>query len=215
MIGLFQPENPEITEARNLLFSRLGIGGTGMGFFGGLLRGAVGIARSIFAPATVATAARVLPAAARVAPIVTRGGRIARGLAGAVAAGGAFAAGDIALSSLLDGGGDGQALAIGGGAVGAGCPGGANGNIVTTLVITRNAAGEIICSRRLRGSPHLMNSDLIVAKRVRRVASSLAAKLVPRTRKQSKAARLTEAVQDAVMRRVSQDAACPPSSAHA
>lgn len=215
MIGFLQPENPEITEARNLLFARLGIGGTGMGFFSGLLRGAVGIARSIFAPATVATAARVLPAAARVAPIVTRGGRIARGLAGAVAAGGAFAAGDIALSSLLDGG-DGGTLAIaGGGAVGAGCPGGATGNIVTTLVITRNAAGEIICSRRLRGSPHLMNSDLIVAKRVRRVAGELAQKLVPRIRKQSKTSKLTEAIQDSVMRRVAQDAACPPSSAHA
>ena len=188
-----------------------------MGFFSSILGGAARIAGRFFgvgAPIATRGAARVLPF---VGPPVPRSllGRAARGLGAAAAAGGAFAAGDVALSALLDGG-DGQPLAIaGGGAVGAGCPGGATGNIVTTLVITRNAAGQIICSRRLRGSPHLMNSDLIVAKRVRRVASSLAQKLVPRTRKQSKAARLTEAVQDAVMRRVTQDAACPTGTAHA
>lgn len=182
-----------------------------MGFFSSLVKagvGAIGGAIRGFTGAAAPTA-RLLT---RAAPIVTRSplARVGLGLGSALAAGGAFAVGDVALSSLLDGPDDGTPLAATGGAgVGGGCPGGASGNIVTTLIVTRNAAGQIICTKRRRGSPHLMNSDLIIAKRVRRVASSLANKLVPRTRKQSKAAKLTEAVQDAVMRRVSQDAACP------
>lgn len=187
-----------------------------MGFFSSLIGGAASLAGRFLgiAPAAATSViarpgAQALAAAAR--PSLLR--RAVTGLGTAAAAGGAFAAGDVALSALLDGGDDGAI--VGGAAVGAGCPGGATGNIVTTLIITRNAAGEIICTRRRRGSPHLMNSDLIIAKRVRRVASSLAQKLVPKTRKQSKAARLTEAVQDAVMRRVTQDAACPTGSAHA
>lgn len=190
-----------------------------MGFFSSILGGAARLAGRFFGVGAAPAATRAVtpfiarPGAAALGRTPSLAGRVVRGVGAAAVAGGAFAAGDVALSALLDGPGDGAV--VGGAAVGAGCPGGATGNIVTTLVVTRNAMGDIICTRRLRGSPHLMNSDLIVAKRVRRVASSLAQKLVPKTRKQSKAARLTEAVQDAVMRRVTQDAACPTGSAHA
>jgi len=82
-------------------------------------------------------------------------------------------------------------------------------NIVTTLVQTRNALGQLIRTETLRGAPFLMKTDITAAKRVHKKFVKLGQKLPRRTVKQSTAAKLTEAIQDKAMQQI-MGPSCPP-----
>lgn len=169
--------------------------GKPMGFFGNVFRGITGAIKGFLGvPARAAPAARFVGGRAAAQP--TR--RALARLGGAAALGGAFAGGDLAVGALA-GGGD-----IGG-------DGGVGGNGRTfrrTIIQTIDSdSGEVLKQRVRRGSPFLMRTDVIVAKRVFRMATKLHGKLPRRTVRQSRVKALTDRVVESALDR----AACPTS----
>ena len=158
-----------------------------MGFFKkafGFVARAAGTVLGIVPP--VAAAKSVI---ARSAPFVKRN------ILPAAVAGATFGAADIAVQTLA-----------GGGAAPARIPGvdlpGGNGQFVTqTVVVTMNAAGEVVNRRVLQGSPFLMNRDLAIAKRVLRTAGKLGQKFSRKARTQSKRSQLLNAIEDKAISR--------------
>lgn len=82
-------------------------------------------------------------------------------------------------------------------------------NIVTTIVETRNATGQLIRTETLKGAPFLMKTDIVAAKRVHKKFVKLGQKLPRRTVQQSQASKLTEAIQDKAMQQIL-GPSCPP-----
>jgi len=81
------------------------------------------------------------------------------------------------------------------GRTGSMCPGG-NGQIrKMTIVQSINDEGDVVCEEVLRGAPHLMNRDLAIAKRVKKVASKLGVKFSTKTREPSKRKMLLDVVE--------------------
>jgi len=148
-----------------------------MGFFSSLLN----IGRSILGIGTTAAPAAAATVAARVAPVVRR---VAGVVTGGVAAGAGFAVGESVFG--------------GGGGVGVPISAGTGGNGETfrrTIVQTIRADdGVVIKNVFLRGAPHLMQHDLVVAKKVFRLSSKLHQKLPKRTVKTSRIKLLTQQV---------------------
>jgi len=167
-----------------------------MGFFGDLISGAGRLVRGFLG---VPAAAAAAPVARAIAPAIARGGtrlgRVGRAVGGAVGLGGAFAVGEAGVGALI-GDGDG-----GGGGVGG------NGRTFRrTIVQTVNREdGAVIRQEVRRGAPFLMRRDVIVAKRVFRMASKLHGKLPRRTVRQSRVKALTDRVVESALDR----AACP------
>lgn len=163
-----------------------------MGFFSSLLRGVGRVATSflgITAPAAAAAAPIVRRAAA--SPIVRRVGRGALALGGAAALGGAFAGGE----ALAGGGFEGDGTGVSGG----------NGlTFRRTVVETINReSGDVVRVQVLRGAPFIMRHDIIVAKRVIRMASKLGrTKGLRHTVRQSVASQLTEEIKDQALAQV-------------
>ncbi len=174
--------------------------GLSMGFFSRLVQGAGRLLGGLFgggaAPAA-AVAARPAPAAAG---LIARG--TTRGLfpaLGGVAAGGALLAGGQALL-----GGDGAAIR------------GGNGMRTTFTVVTTvdNDTGQVIAQRQLRGSPFLMNADLVTFKRVGRSLRKGARRAGVRAPRQSTTAFLTEQIQEQALKKALFGQLCPTGSSH-
>jgi len=148
-----------------------------MGFFSSLLnigKRLLGIAPAAAAPVATRFGPRAAAVARRAAPII----------AGGVAGGAGFAVG--------------ESIFGGTGAVGVPITAGAGGNGETfrrTIVQTiRSDDGVVIKNVILRGAPHLMQHDLVVAKKVFRLSSKLHQKLPKRTVKTSRIKLLTQQV---------------------
>jgi len=155
-----------------------------MGFFSSLLS----VGRSVLTGLGV-IAPKVVPAVRRIAPAI----------AGAGAAGVGFAAGEALFDSAT-----GQPLTA---------QAGRGGNGMTfrrTIVQTVNAAdGQIMKQKVLAGAPHLMNRDLIIAKRVFRLSTKLHQKLPKRTVRQSRTkALMTQIIESSLARQALPS--CPP-----
>jgi len=82
-------------------------------------------------------------------------------------------------------------------------------NVVTTQIITRNPAGQVIKTEMRRGRPFIMKSDITAAKRVFKQSRKLAAKLPKKTVKQSDAAALNDAIKQKMMQQIA-GPSCPP-----
>jgi len=147
-------------------------------------------------------AAAAAPAAAAIVPRVTAGAgsaaaraaaRAARAGAGAVALGGGFALGESIFS-----GDDGAAVEGVGG----------NGNTFRrTIVLTIRASDGVIVRRKvLEGSPHLMNKDIQIAKRVFRTSTKLGGRLPKKVVRRSRKSMLMDQVMENALERAS----CPP-----
>jgi len=166
-----------------------------MGFFSKLLGTVAGVAgRFLGVPAVgavrqavVAPAARALAAGGAAGRVLARSrvGRGALALGGAAALGGAFAGGEALAAGAIDDDG-------------VGIVGGNGLTVRRTIVQTINRqTGEVVRARVLRGAPFIMRHDIIVAKRVIRMASKLGrTKGLRHTVKQSVASQLTEAIRD-------------------
>lgn len=169
-----------------------------MGFFSSLLS----IGKRIF---TAVTGIGGTPTAQRFGRAAVAGtsrvSRVARAGAGLVAGGAAFGLG----TSIFDGGG-------GGGGVAAGV--GGNGETFRRTIVQTIRAddGVIIRELILRGAPHLMQHDLVVAKKVFRLSSKLHQKMPKRTVRTSRLKLLTQQViENALENRLTPQAlACPP-----
>jgi len=177
-----------------------------MGFFSNLLRtGARLLGFSAPAPARAAArvAPRVVPRVFPAGPVGTRGSRIGRAAVvagGTVLAGAGFAIGDQVVGALTDGGG---------GVMG---EGGNGETFRRTIVQTiRSDDGVLVKQVILRGAPHLMQHDLVVAKKVFRLSSKLHQRLPKRTVKTSRIKLLTQQVlENALEARIAPLALCPP-----
>lgn len=174
-----------------------------MGFFSSILGTAARVAGTFLG---------VTPAAAPVvAPIVSRGPRAISAL-GAV--GGLAAAGTgfvNPLTGLPDAAAIARATAIaaqrsGGGALSIG----GNGREVTTTVVTTvDAAGTVLRTKVLKGSPFLMNRDLAIARRVDRVLGKAARKNAARRRGPSKRTQILDAIEQKALS-TALGVGCPP-----
>ncbi len=170
-----------------------------MGFFSNLLSIGKRIL-GIGAPAAAPAAARAIPA---VSGFTARGvragaGRFARAGAGAVGLGAGFAVGE----SIFAGDGGGGLAAVGG-----------NGDSFRRTIVQtiRASDGVLIRQEVLRGGPHLMQHDLVVAKRVFRLASKLHAKMPRRTVRVSRQKLLMQqVVENALEQKMCPPALCPP-----
>jgi hypothetical protein len=91
-----------------------------------------------------------------------------------------------------------------------GAPGG-NGRFARQTIVQTvdTMTGQVVKEKVLPGSPHLMNKDLVAAKRVMRITGKLGGRFGRRVRAPSKAKMVTEAVQDAIINRVGHTLACP------
>jgi len=98
----------------------------------------------------------------------------------------------------------GQELAerVSGGAV-AGCPSGKN--TVITTVQTFDRDGSLVRSKSTRGSPFLMNVDIVTAKRVFRLVAKASGRLPRKMIKEGKTKQLTDAVMDKALANVITD----------
>ncbi len=168
-----------------------------MSFFGNLLnigKRLLGIGGAAAAPA----AARALPAATRAVTRTGFGRGIgvgARQLGGAVALGGGFALGESIFS-----GDDGEAAGITG-------VGGNGQTFRRTIVLTIRASDGVIIRRKvLEGSPHLMNKDIQIAKRVFRTSTKLGGRLPKKVVRRSRKSMLMDQVMENALERAS----CPP-----
>jgi len=170
-----------------------------MGFFSSLL----GIGKKIiggFLGAPAAGTARVLARPAARAGL-GRGARIARTGAGLVAGGAAFGLGE----SIFAGDGDGGQLAAQGG----------NGDSFRRTIVQTIRASDGVITRQeiLRGGPHLMQHDLVIAKRVFRLAGKLHAKMPRRTVRVSRQKLLMQQViENALEQKMCPPLPCPPRS---
>jgi len=81
----------------------------------------------------------------------------------------------VAAGELLSAGAG--ALFGGGDDVAGGVGGNGRTTVITTVQTIDNATGQVIRQKRLRGAPFVMRSDIIVAKRVFRLASKLHGRL--------------------------------------
>jgi len=170
-----------------------------MGFFKTAFGLATRVAGAIFNPA--ATAGRAAAAVVTRGPLA-RAGRFARtNIVPAAVAGGTFGAADIAIQSALgDAAVAGPAAAMGGG----------NGQLRTvTVVTTVDNAGMVVRRRVLKGSPHLMNRDLVIAKRVLRTAGKLGRKFSRKTREVSQTKQLMSVIQQKAIANAL-GVGCPP-----
>jgi len=144
------------------------------------------------------------PAAAAVAPVATIArrtvGTTARRVlgtgAGLVAGGAAFGVGESIFSG--DGGGGGTQLAAMGG----------NGDSFRRTIVQTIRASDGVITRQevLRGGPHLMQHDLVIAKRVFRLAGKLHAKMPRRTVRVSRQKMLMQQVIENAL----EQKMCPP-----
>lgn len=157
-----------------------------MGFFDTLIKGVVSVGRGILG----------LPAAA---PAAIRTGQVSTTAARRIALAGAGAGGAVGI-------GVGLSTAGGGGPM----IGGVGGNGLTftrTIVQSVNKeTGVVVREEVLRGSPHLMNRDLAVAKRVFRLAGKLHRRMPKRAVRMSRQKMLTQQVVENALERAS----CPP-----
>lgn len=124
------------------------------------------------------------------------GGSTAAGVVRGVGTIAAGTAAGIGVASLFDG--DEEATGTGG-----------ESNRTRTIVQTINPAGQVVRQRVLRGTPHLMNRDLMVAKRVFRVSQELHGKLPRRTVKESEVTALKNRIVKNALDKAG--APCPPS----
>lgn len=177
--------------------------GATMGFFSRLISGAGKILGGILGIGG-ATAAAVPRIATRAAPLARRIGGVV--IPGAVA-GGAFALGEAALAGTGL-----QRAQVGPGAAMVG--GNGERTTFTTVTTVLNATGEIIASRQLRGSPFLMNVDLVTFKRVGRSLRKGARRAGVRAPRQSTTAFLTEQIQEQALKRALFGQLCPTGSSH-
>ena len=163
-------------------------GRTSMGFLSSIGRAIGGVAR--FA----GRALGILPPAAQTLPSPGIVGRTVRTVA-PVAAGAALGAAGVAALSESE-----QAMVRMGG----------NGRqtTITTVTTIDNQTGQAVSRKVLRGSPYLMNRDLVVAKRVLRTAGKLGRKFSRKTREPSKMKQLTDAIQDKALRQALGVAGC-------
>jgi len=172
-----------------------------VGFFDNILR-IGGRLLGLGAPAAARAAPRVLPAAGRVVrPGLGRAiGRGAAAVGGALGLGGAFAIGESIFTPEQQD------------AVGADGLGGNGMTFRRTIVLTiRSADGVIVRQKVLEGSPHIMNKDIQIAKRVFRASTKLGARLPKKVVKRSRRSMLTDQVMENALERAS----CPPAHAHA
>jgi len=170
-----------------------------MGFFGSLIKagvGAIGGAIRGFTGAAAPVAAATVRAPLSIASRAATLGRRALPIVGA---GALFGAADLATQAALGAGG-GEISAMGGG----------NGRLRTvTTVITFDDEGTVVRRRVLKGSPHLMNRDLVTAKRVLRVAGKLGRKFSRKVREPSQTKMLLSVIQQkAIEKALTPD--CPP-----
>lgn len=161
-----------------------------MGFFSSLISGigkVVGVVGRAVGILPAAAAAVAAPVARVAAPIVRAAPRAlvtaARIAAPAAVAGAAFAVGERILAP--------SGLAAGGGAITGG-----NGRTmrVTRVATIDLATGEVIRTEDFKGAPFLMRNDVLIAKRVFRMASKLHGRMPARTRKQSLASTLKDKI---------------------
>lgn len=170
-----------------------------VGFFSSVLnigRRLLGIAAPVAAPVARVAA----PIARRVAPIARRGAAV---VGGGIAAGAGFAVGE----SVFGGDGGGVLSAAGG------MVGGNGETFRRTIVQTIRADdGVVIKNVFLRGAPHLMQHDLVVAKKVFRLSTKLHQKMPKRTVRTSRIKLLTQQVLENALegRLTPQAALCPP-----
>jgi len=173
-----------------------------MGFFSNLLNIGKRIIGGILGGGAAPAAAVVAPIARRVVPTaVSRVGRIGRAGAGLLAGGAVFGIGESIFAG--DGGGGGTALAAMGG----------NGDSFRRTIVQTIRASDGVITRQeiLRGGPHLMQHDLVVAKRVFRLASKLHAKMPRRTVRVSRQKMLMQqVVENALEQKMCPPALCPP-----
>ncbi len=177
-----------------------------MGFFDSILN----IGKRILGIGSGGTAAAGARVAARTGQVVRAGagrgaaaaaGRVGRALGGAAALGGAFAVGESIFSpdqaAVAGMGGNGQTFR-------------------RTIVLTiRSDDGVIVRRKVLEGSPHIMNKDIQIAKRVFRASTKLGARLPKKTIRRSRRSMLTDQVMENALERAScptpvQALACPP-----
>ena len=83
-------------------------------------------------------------------------------------------------------------------------------NFVETVVQTFAPDGTIIREKVFAGAPFLMKKDLVIAKRVFKLASKLHGKLPRRTMKQSEMSKLNEAILDKAKSNLLTGPTCPP-----
>jgi len=179
--------------------------GQTVGFFSSLLNIGKRVL-SVFTGTPAAAATRAIVPSASVQQIgvaATRAGaigRVGRAGAGLVAGGAAFGLGQ---SIFDDGGGDGGQLAAMGG----------NGDSFRRTIVQTIRASDGVITRQeiLRGGPHLMQHDLVVAKRVFRLASKLHAKMPRRTVRVSRQKMLMQqVVENALEQKMCPPLPCPP-----
>lgn len=156
-----------------------------MSFIGGLIKVGGSLLRGFFGGAPAAAAAAAPAVVTRAAPSLIR-----RALP-VIAGGALFGAADVATQAALSAGG-GEITAAGGG----------NGRLRTvTTVVTFDDDGNVVRRRILKGSPHLMNRDLVTAKRVLRVANKLGRKFSRKTREVSQTKQLLSVIQQKAISR--------------
>ncbi len=170
-----------------------------MGFFSSLLNIGKRVLGGILGGGAAPAAAQAIPTTARFAGAaasgVSRAGRVIRTGAGLLAGGAVFGVGESIFSG--DGGG-GAALAATGG----------NGDSVRRTIVQtiRKSDGVITKQEILRGGPHLMQHDLVIAKRVFRLASKLHSRMPRRTVRVSRQKMLmAQVVENALEQKM-----CPP-----
>jgi len=174
-----------------------------MGFFSKLVGVATGIVRSFIGAPAPSVVARTIVAPARAA--LARGAAAGRRFVKpALFAGAGAGAGAIAAS-----GGDGEFFGPGG-APGIMAAGGNGVSFRRTIVQTVDrASGQITQERVLRGSPFIMRHDIVVAKRVIRMASKLGnVKGLRHTVQQGIASQITQAVKRKVLQTVVEGVKC-------
>ncbi len=162
----------------------LPVKGEQMGFFSNLLG---------FGKKVIGGLLGIAPAAKKIKPAVTKVAAVAR--RGAVP----LAAGTVGLGAGLlagDGAVDAAGRPIGGGV-------GGNGLTFTRTIVQSVDArdGTVLRQQVLQGSPHLMNRDLAVAKRVFRLAGKLHRRMPKRTVRMSRAKLLTQQVVENALER--------------
>lgn len=83
------------------------------------------------------------------------------------------------------------------------CPGNASTFRETVVQTIDRVSGQIVCQETLKGAPFIMRSDIIVAKRVIRMASKLGrTKGLRHTVKQSVTSKLKEAIEQQALSQV-------------
>lgn len=169
--------------------------GNGMGFFSSLL----GIGKVLLRGAGILPPAAIKAPASIALPVADRARRAAAAAArrrtGAIAAG--AGAGGLGLGLLA---GDGDMAGTGGV--------GGNGRTFTRTIVQSvdSETGDVLRQEVRKGTPHLMNNDLAIAKRVFRLSSKLSRRLPKKIVRMSRAKMLTQQVVENALERAS----CPP-----